>query len=209
MKLLLVLAAVVAATLFAAFGTLSPCGMLRQTERKQDGLVAVLPDAIVDAVLAAKYGSLIAAACASNDLKLAVSAKRYISGLWDDIKKEPYIKLFNDSTTAIYLWNIVQLMAAVDAKLAELANGLEGRERLIAVHGNRFILFTVFSQIDLDELKVPDISLDQRKAQCEQLALDSLHEIIPVINEKFPDAYPGNIFKNQDRQAELLTAISL
>jgi hypothetical protein len=60
MKLLLVLAAVVAATLFAAFGTLSPCGMLRETERKQDGLVAVLPDAIVDAALAAKYGSLIA-----------------------------------------------------------------------------------------------------------------------------------------------------
>jgi AIPR protein len=151
----------------------------------------------------------VAAACASGDLRLAVSAKRYISGLWDDIKKEPYTKLFNDSTSAVYLWHIVQLMTAVDAKLADEAESLEGRERLIAVHGNRFILFCVFSQVDLNELKDPNCDLDPVKAKCEQLALDTLNAIVPAINENFPDSYPGNIFKNQDRQAELLAAISL
>jgi hypothetical protein len=150
----------------------------------------------------------VAAACASGDLKLAVSAKRYISGLWDDIKKEPYTKLFNDSTTATYLWNIVQLMNAVDAKLGEQAESLEGRERLIAVHGNRFILFRVFSQINLDDLKNESFDLEPVKVKCQQLALDTLKATIPAINKKFPDAYPGNIFKNQDRQGELLTAIS-
>jgi hypothetical protein len=150
----------------------------------------------------------VAAACASGDLKLAVSAKRYISGLWDDIKKEPYIKLFNDSTTATYLWNIVQLMNAVDAQLTLEADGLEGRERLIAVHGNRFILFCVFSQIDLEALKDSSADLNPIKMKCEQLTLDILNEVVPAINQKFPDAYPGNIFKNQDRQAELLAAIS-
>jgi hypothetical protein len=49
----------------------------------------------------------VAAACASGDLRLAVSAKRYISGLWDNVKKEPYTKLFNDGTSASYLWNLV------------------------------------------------------------------------------------------------------
>ncbi|WP_315733964.1 AIPR family protein [Bradyrhizobium sp. SZCCHNR1093] len=150
----------------------------------------------------------IAAACASGDLKLAVSAKRYISGLWDDIKKEPYTKLFNDSTTAAYLWNIVRLMTAVDAKLAEEAESLEGRERLIAVHGNRFILFCVFTQLDLEKLRQSSIDLDPIKAHCQKLALDKLKAIIPAINKKFPDAYPGNVFKNQDRQIELLAAIS-
>ncbi|QDW36781.1 hypothetical protein FFI89_006270 [Bradyrhizobium sp. KBS0727] len=141
-------------------------------------------------------------------MKLAVSAKRYISGLWDDIKKEPYTKLFNDGTTALYLWNIVQLMMAVDAKLAELADSLEGRERLIAVHGNRFILFRVLSQVNLGILKDANCDLKPVMLKCEQLAFDTLNAIIPAINKKFPDAYPGNIFKNQDRQAELLTAIS-
>ncbi len=150
----------------------------------------------------------VAAACASGDLKLAVSAKRYISGLWDDIKKEPYTKLFNDSTTATYLWNIVQLMNAVDAKLGEQAESLEGRERLIAVHGNRFILFRVFSQINLNDLKDESFDLEPLKVKCQQLALDTVKATIPAINKKFPDAYPGNIFKNQDRQAELLAAIS-
>jgi hypothetical protein len=150
----------------------------------------------------------IAAACASGDLKLAVSAKRYISGLWDDIKKEPYTKLFNDGTSALYLWNIVQLMTAVDARLAGQADELEGRERLIAVHGNRFILFCALSQVNLEVLKDPNCDLKPVKSKCEQLALGILKAIIPAINKKFPDAYPGNIFKNQDRQAELLTAIS-
>ncbi len=59
----------------------------------------------------------------------------------------------------------------------------------------------------LDDLKVPDFDLDPVKAHCEKLALDILNAIIPAINKKFPDAYPGNIFKNQDRQSELLAAI--
>jgi hypothetical protein len=140
--------------------------------------------------------------------RLAVSAKRYISGLWDDIKKEPYTKLFNDSTSAAYLWNIVQLMTAVDAKLSDEAESLEGRERLIAVHGNRFILFRVFSLIDLNALSDPNIDLEPFRIECEDLAIDILNSVIPAIIENFPDAYPGNIFKNQDRQAELLAAIS-
>jgi hypothetical protein len=63
MKLLFALVAVAAVMLLAAFGTLSPCGMLRETERKQDGLAAILANVIVDAALAAKYGSLTPGKC--------------------------------------------------------------------------------------------------------------------------------------------------
>lgn len=149
----------------------------------------------------------VAAACASGDLKLAVSAKRYISGLWDDIKKEPYTKLFNDTTTAIYLWNIVQLMNVVDDLLAKRANQLTGRERLIAIHGNRFILFLVFTRIDLAALRNLNVVFDVFRTESEKLAANCLDAIIPQINQLYPDSYPGNIFKNQDRQAELLKVV--
>ncbi len=36
----------------------------------------------------------------------------------------------------------------------------------------------------------------------------SLKLLIDKINELFPDAYPGNVFKNQDRQSELLIAMT-
>jgi hypothetical protein len=66
MKLLLVLAAIVAVALAATFGTLDPCGMLRESERKQDILAAILPNAIVDAAMVAKYGSLTPGRCIVN-----------------------------------------------------------------------------------------------------------------------------------------------
>jgi hypothetical protein len=148
----------------------------------------------------------IAAACASGDLKLAVSSKRYISGLWEDIKKEPYIKMFNDSTTATFLWNIVRIMNVVDSLLAARAELLAGRERLIAIHGNRFVLYYVFNHLDLTKLR-QDIEFGPIKTECEAIAEKCLGAITSKINELFPDSYPGNIFKNQDRQAELLSAI--
>jgi hypothetical protein len=55
-----------AAVLFAQYGTLSPCGMLRETARKQGGAVAaVLPDAVIDVALASRYGPLTPAKCVS------------------------------------------------------------------------------------------------------------------------------------------------
>ena len=40
------------------FGTLWPCGVLREAARQRDSLAAVLPDSIVDLALAGQYGPL-------------------------------------------------------------------------------------------------------------------------------------------------------
>ena len=149
----------------------------------------------------------IAAACASGDLRYAVSAKRYISGLWEDVLKEPYTKLFNDKTTATYLWNIVRLMNAVDSRLSNEAASLAGRARLTAIHGNRFILFYVFNKIDLKDAHKSGFDLLAVQSDCEKRASDCLKSLIPIVEKKYPDSYPGNIFKNQDRQAEILKLI--
>lgn len=149
----------------------------------------------------------IAAACASGDLKLAVASKRYISGLWENIRKEPYTKLFNERTTATYLWNAVRVMRTVDEFLDAEAENLTGRERLTAVHGNRFVLFNVFEAFNLESLRKSDFYDEATGKRCREIASDCLHKIIPVVNTSYPDSYPGNIFKNQDRQFEILQAI--
>jgi hypothetical protein len=56
-------AALIAVAVYWNFGTLSPCGMLRESVRQRDGLAAVLPDSIVDLALAGQYGALSPGRC--------------------------------------------------------------------------------------------------------------------------------------------------
>ncbi|WP_419828235.1 AIPR family protein [Sphingomonas sp.] len=148
----------------------------------------------------------VAAACAAGELRLAVSAKRYISSLWEDTKKEPYTKLFNSGTSAIFLWRAVQVMNAVDDELIKEGAKLTSKERLTSVHANRFILFYVYEFIGRAALESdrPVVELESEARKLTSLTLAALNE---AIADKFPEAYPGNIFKNAERQAELLSAL--
>lgn len=148
----------------------------------------------------------VAAACASGDLRLASAAKRYISALWESTKKEPYTKLFNSETTAISLWRAVRMMNSVDDLLQVEGDKLTDKERLIAVHGNRFILFYVFSKIGRTRLQSDENIADLESAG-KLIATDALARLRSEIPKRFPDAYPGNIFKNQERQTELLETL--
>jgi hypothetical protein len=58
MKTIAGIIVVIGVIVYFSFGTLSPCGMLRETVRKQDGMAAILPDSLVDAFLAGQYGAL-------------------------------------------------------------------------------------------------------------------------------------------------------
>jgi hypothetical protein len=63
LKTLGVLAALVAGGVYFNYGTLSPCGALRETVRKQDGLARMLPDGVVDAVIEGTIGPLSPGRC--------------------------------------------------------------------------------------------------------------------------------------------------
>lgn len=72
---LAVIAGVFAVAVYWSFGTLSPCGVLRETVRQRDGLAAVLPDSIVDLGLAGQYGSLSPGHCLAilmNELRAPI-----------------------------------------------------------------------------------------------------------------------------------------
>ncbi len=152
-------------------------------------------------------GATIAAACASGDLRLAVSAKRYISGLWENTKKEPYIKLFNNDTSAGFLWKLVRIMNAVDDTLAQAASERLGRERLTAIHANRFLLYYVYEKMR-GEPGGLNKDIDTLCAESVVIVEGVLSKLYAAVSSKFPEAYPGNIFKNQEKQQELIAAIS-
>ncbi len=58
MKTLGAIVVLIGVVVYLIFGTLSPCGMLRENFRRHDNLAAVLPDSVVDVALAAQYGAL-------------------------------------------------------------------------------------------------------------------------------------------------------
>jgi hypothetical protein len=57
------LAAMIAGVVYLNFGTLSPCGVLREKVRHADALAAVLPDSLVDLAITAQFGALSPGRC--------------------------------------------------------------------------------------------------------------------------------------------------
>jgi hypothetical protein len=62
-KTLGIFAALAMGAAYINYGTPSPCGALRETVRKQDGLARILPDAVVDAVIEGNIGPLSPGRC--------------------------------------------------------------------------------------------------------------------------------------------------
>ena len=58
-----VLAAVIAGVVYFNFGTLSPCGVLREKIRHGDPLAAMLPDGLIELAITAQFGALSPGRC--------------------------------------------------------------------------------------------------------------------------------------------------
>jgi hypothetical protein len=89
----------------------------------------------------------VARACVQPDVTLAVQAKREIGKLWEDLDTAPYKVLFNASVTGPSLWRSVQAVRHVDHTLAGLRSSSNGRRRLLAIHGNRFVTHMVLASL--------------------------------------------------------------
>lgn len=149
----------------------------------------------------------VALACATPDVALAVQAKREVSMLYDTIDGPPYKTLFNPSTTAERMWRAVEVMRDVDQSLRSEVKALEGKDRLIAVHGNRFILHAVFQQLGSAGLYGAQEEFDSVKSQLPQGTKAALAQTIDVVGKKFGTAYPASLFKNQTKCREMTEAL--
>lgn len=65
----------IGAAVFYTYGTLSPCGVLREQVRQRDGLAAVLPDSVVDLAIAGQYGAMSPGRCLGILLEQQGAAK--------------------------------------------------------------------------------------------------------------------------------------
>jgi hypothetical protein len=145
----------------------------------------------------------VALACAYPDVQLAADAKRNISRLWVDIDKEPYTLIFNEALTALRLWRSVEISRAVRSRIEEEKASCEGRARLVAIHGRRFILHRVFQSLPLGEFDEVDLDMSPILLQAREQAVIELEQITEAIGEHFPDSYLNNFFKSGSKCQKL------
>jgi hypothetical protein len=140
----------------------------------------------------------IALACAYG-VNEAVLGKREISRLWEDTSRPPYKALFNPSTTGAYVWAGVELMRQVDRALEEERVAYEGRDRLVVVHGNRLVLWAVLNHLGLAPGKVKEFGQSFAEPTVRALVKKAANQLVSIVGEDFPDAYPQPLFKNQSK----------
>ncbi len=138
----------------------------------------------------------ISLACAHSDPSLAVQAKREVGKLWEDVTRPPYRLLFNSSVNALNMWRTVEVMRIVDSTLKEVSVETSGRERLIAVHGNRLVLHLVFRHLARDKFDEPNFDMRPVKDEAVELTRKVLAALIEGVELKYANAYPNSLFKN-------------
>lgn len=143
--------------------------------------------------------STVALACAENDIALAVQAKREIGKLWEDIENPPYTTLFNEHTSATVLWKAVEIMRAVEGKLATLASSDHPRSYMTAVHGNRFILHRVFMSDALQGFRSDVATLEELRQAASNVTVDVFEQLCSDVDQHYPTAYLASLFKNLNR----------
>ena len=146
----------------------------------------------------------VALACAQKDVGLCVQAKREVGRLYDDIQQAPYKILFNPSVTALRMWRSVEVMRLVDEALKRQA-GREGKDRLIAVHGNRFVLHLVFRSLGNYESASPE-DFEETKKRIPELTLEALAKVTAAKEKQAASSYPANFFKNATKCKQLVEA---
>lgn len=143
----------------------------------------------------------IALACLSSDIQYAVQAKREVGRLWEDITKAPYTIFFNSGTSALRMWRAVQVMRSVESELRAYQAANEGKDRLIATHGNRFVLHIVFqSGLNLDDENLED-TIERAKSEVGA----TLNRLIEATISLYETSYPSNLFKNLTKCRDLKT----
>jgi hypothetical protein len=145
----------------------------------------------------------VALACSNPDVALAVQGKREIGKLWENIEKAPYKLLFSPALSALRLWRSVEVLRIVEAVLKEKQGSLSGRDRMVAVHGNRFILHIVFSQLPIDRFDDAGFDFDVIKKICREETEKCFERLIAKVNDVFPNSMLHSLFKNLTKCREL------
>jgi hypothetical protein len=147
----------------------------------------------------------VARACVQPDVALSVQAKREIGKLWEDLDKAPYKVLFNASVSGPDLWRSVQAVRQVEQTLAGIRSGSSGRERLLSIHGNRFIAHMTLSSHPWTA-NAPKLSSED-EAVIRERSESIFKSALAVLNRDFSDAYLASLFKNASKCQALKSSV--
>lgn len=153
---------------------------------------------------------MVALACAHPDLGMAVTAKREVSKLWDDITKPPYLTLVN-SILGPELWKLVKIQRVIDKTIYDMEASLSGRPSLILIHGNRLIAHLVFSLLRREEGASFKNTLTFSTETVEEHTKTISKKLIRVMqdpNVGYADSYPGSLFKNRTKCQNLINDLN-
>ncbi|WP_081895527.1 AIPR family protein [Bifidobacterium cuniculi] len=142
-----------------------------------------------------------ALACLNSDVALSTMAKSKLGALTASISKPPYTRLFNESLSAIAMYNAVQIMTGVEHSLNNVRKGLGSNvSPLILIHGNRFLLHLVLQELKATKELGDEILQEQ---EIDEMISPLLKKYIAktqdAVSNLFPASYPANIFKNQQK----------
>jgi len=142
----------------------------------------------------------VALACANSDISYCMIAKREVSRLYDDIEKEkaPYKALFNSSLSAMRLWRAVEVLRVVDGWLKVAAATRDGKDKLVAIHGNRMVLHVIFRQLGEKIFDSPKVD----PAEIKIMVDDCIDAITAQIMIEYSTSYPAQLFKNINEMQE-------
>lgn len=149
--------------------------------------------------------AIVALACLNSDISYAVTAKGNVGALSEDIKKTPYKALINPATNSFALLNSVLIMRETEKYLQRKKEVVTGnRERLVCIHGNRFLLHFILQEMK----KISDFGQAiLRKEDISSKVISVIDDLLPrvttIINELYADSYPANIFKNLTKCKEI------
>lgn len=144
----------------------------------------------------------VALACAS-DTGYAVLAKSSIGRLWET-NSEPYRRLFPPDITAARVWHSVQVLRHVDASLSKEVAKRVGREKSIAIQGNRIVAHLVLDWINVSIIDDPFADWQTQLKIVDIITPIVLHFVTEHVNDEFADNYITSLFKNASRCRRLV-----
>jgi hypothetical protein len=113
--------------------------------------------------------------------------------------------IFNENLSALRLWRSVEISRIVESTLQSEKSKLSNIERLIAVHGNRFILHRVLQTLPLDKFDMSDFDMSPSYKQAVQETLAELEKMHDVIRLHFPNEYLNTLFKSRSKCEQLIS----
>lgn len=136
---------------------------------------------------------VIAVGCYLEDIEYSTLIKRAIGSVYMDLNKKPYSLIFNSTISVEKILNLVKTFRICETYMKEKSKDIIGNQKLILIHGNRFLLHMVYQRLIQEKF---DFEKDYPKEKDLYKIIDYFLNLTEDITaDIFRYIYPANVFK--------------